>query len=202
MHASSIPPSRLTHWTIHPAIISMTLLLITTVTYNLWRLDNVIPTENGLLESGQLVFLILACLLSSYHAKVQFNQFPTERFLHIGLALFCFALILRECDIDQLGSSSNWKTLEIVLRSATLFAFIGFAGIIASKRSSLFLNFRILQQIPLIILALLGCVSYLASWPFDKELFNLPEALSIFIEESFELNACVLFFFASFVRRA
>lgn len=253
-------------------LIITALILVDIFAYLNWAIDKLTPSEYGLLESAQLVFLGLACLVNGYYLLFGIDRTAKDMSVRLGLEFFLLALILRECEIDQLGSSHWWSTLEIVLRSALLLAVVSYLYLISkrlfaepsiaepsiaefsitppsvtpvstvalfskrlfttksptirsatptspmttspsTKRSSAtpeyfwrVLWLQLVRHVQahhlLYLLVTLGCLSYLAGWPFDKAIFKLSPALSTFIEETLELNACLLFLFACFAIKA
>ncbi len=167
-----------------------------TLSFEAWLLNPAIINENALLEFAQASLLTLASLLQAWRA---FNSHDSslKRDIHLGLALFTFALILREMDINQLGNGVMWNALETILRLIALSAILGFA-LHMSRRINLVMNN--LGQIllsPTILLSVVACVFYACGLPFDRELFDMDKNLSKWFEETFELNACLLFFCAS-----
>jgi hypothetical protein len=141
-------------------------------------------------------FLLLAALVQGWRA---FNTHDSglKRDIRLGLALFALALFLREVDIDKLGSSAVWDALEKILRVIALLMILSFTWHISRRVKLVFRNLGKVLLAPTVMLTMLACVFYASGWPFDRELFDMDKGLSQWFEETFELNACLLFFCAS-----
>lgn len=172
------------------------LAISSTLSFELWQLIPQVTAENALLELTQGGFLLLAALLQSLRA---FNTHDSglKRDIRLGLALFAFALFLREVDINKLGSSDLWNALETILRVIALLMILGFALHISRRIKLITHNIGKILLSPTVMLTMLACVLYAGGWPFDRELFDIDKGLSLWFEETFELNACLLFFCAS-----
>lgn len=173
------------------------LAISTAISFELWQYNALVTAENALLELAQGGFLLLAALLQGLQG-LRTPSNSLQRDIRFGLALFALALFLREVDIDRLGASAFWDLLEKGLRAIALVFILGFA-IHMSRRIKIVL--RDLNRVllaPTVIISLVACVLYVSGWPFDKELFNIDKGLSLWFEETLELNACLLFFFAGF----
>lgn len=172
------------------------LAINSTLSFELWQLNPLVTAENALLELAQGGFLLLAALLQSLRA---FNTHDSglKRDIRLGLALFAFALFLREVDINKLGSSDLWNALETLLRALALLMILGFALHMSRRIKLVTRNIGKILLSPTVILTMLACVLYAGGWPFDRELFNIDKSLSVWFEETLELNACLLFFCAS-----
>lgn len=167
-----------------------------TLSFELWQLNPLVTAENAMLELTQGGFLLLAALIQCVRA---FNTHDSglKRDIRLGLALFAFTLFLREVDIDKLGSSAAWGTLETVLRAITLLTILGFVLHLSRRIKMVTRNFGKILLSPTVIVTILACVFYACGWPFDRELFSMDKSLSLWFEETFELNACLLFLCAS-----
>lgn len=172
------------------------LAISSTLSFEAWQRDSSVVQENALLELVQGAFLLLAIVIQAWHA-LNSHDAGLKRDIRLGLALFTYALFLREVDIDKLGSSELWNTLETLLRVVALLAILGFALHMSRRLKLVFHNLGKILLSPTIIMSLLACVFYAFGWPFDRELFNIDKGLSQWFEETFELNACLLFFCAS-----
>lgn len=171
--------------------------------YWLWTFTPRITAENDLLETAQYLFLLLACATHIF----QSGKAPpksVERHLRWNLALFCFALLLREFDIDRVGDAQIWHSIESLIRSLTLITLViywGWAwGWPAKKGRIHWCNISGIFATPTIVLTIIGCIFYAAGWPFDKLKFSIAADFSGLIEETLELNACMLLFFAACMR--
>src|SRR5690606_18098345 len=74
----------------------------------------------------------------------------------------------------------------------------GFIVHMLQRTKILLRNFKRILLAPAVVISLLGCVFYICGWSFDKELFNIDTGQSVWIEETLELNACLLFLVAGF----
>jgi len=168
------------------------LAISTTLSFEAWQFNPGVTKENALLELAQGGFLLLATLVQSLRA---FNNHISglKRDIRLGLALFAFALFLREVDINKLGSSNIWDTFETVMRAIALLAILGFVLHMTRRIKSATLNIGKILRSPTVILTMLACVLYACGLPFDRELFSIDKSLSVWFEETFELNACLLF---------
>jgi hypothetical protein len=169
------------------------------VTYWLWSTGMISTSEDGFLEVGQNIFLLLACLLHSYHSR-QEEKGNLYRDIHAGMALFCFVLLLREVDIDQLGSTGIWEDIEMIIRGVTLVGILIYAAHMMARLKLIRLHIHALLTSPMIILTILGCAIYSSSWPFDKMIFAIPTELSIWAEETLELTATIVLLLAAYSR--
>lgn len=189
-------------YTQHIRAIALTFFIIgllaisSTLSFEAWQFNSAIVKENALLELAQGGFLLLAALVQGWRA---FNTHDSglKRDIRLGLALFALALFLREVDIDKLGSSAAWDALEKILRVIALLMILSFTWHISRRVKLVMRNLGKILLSPTVILSMLACVFYACGWPFDRELFNIDKGLSQWFEETFELNACLLFFCAS-----
>lgn len=189
-------------YTRHIQAIALTFFIIgllaisSTLSFEAWQFNPTIVKENGLLELAQGGFLLLAALVQGWRA---FNTHDSglKRDIRLGLALFALALFLREVDIDKLGSSSAWDPLEKILRVVALLMILSFTWHMSRRIKLVMRNIGKILLSPTVMLTILACVFYACGWPFDRELFNIDKGLSQWFEETFELNACLLFFCAS-----
>lgn len=172
------------------------LAISSTLSFELWQLNPDVINENALLELAQGALLVAAALIQSVRALSTDNA-GLKRDIRIGLALFAFALFLREVDVDKLGSSAVWGILETLMRVLALVMIIGFVIKMSRKIHTVTRNLGKILLSPTIIMTILGCTLYAGAWPFDKELFNIDNRLSLWTEETIELNSCLLFLGAS-----
>lgn len=180
----------------HTVLISM-MLTVTVFSFILWKNDPLIAEENQALELVQSTFLLLACFLHGERAS-RLKMSALDFLIHAGLALLTFSFALRELDIDQFGTSEIWAQSERVLRFSSAALWIGFLILLMSRIKQVFTRRSAILTLPVMVLAIWGGVFYIASWPFDKEIFSsLSHDYSRFIEEVLELNACVILFAAS-----
>ncbi len=178
-----------------PSFIGSVIVSISTIIYLIWSLNPGITLENAALECTQNIFLLLACVLYGYQYKnTTDNMMKYERG---GLMLFCFAILLREFDIHRIGVSPIWKTIEILVRGATLVLFLAYLTMVRTKIRTAWKKAREIITSPMVVLTIIGCIAYLSGWYFDKLIFNIPKNISVLIEETLELNATLLFFLAA-----
>lgn len=172
------------------------LAISSTLSFEAWQFNQSIVQENALLELAQGGFLLLAALVQGWRA---FNKHDSglESDVRLGLALFALALFLREVDIDKLGSSLVWDITEKVLRVIVLSVILGFTLHMLRRIKLVMRNAGKILLAPTVVFTLLACAFYACGWPFDRELFNIDRDLSQWLEETLELNACLLFFCAS-----
>lgn len=172
------------------------LAITSTLSFEAWQLNPTIVKENALLELAQGVFLLLAAMFQGWRA---FNAHDSglKRDIRIGLALFALALFLREVDIDKLGSSAAWDVLEKTLRALAVLMILGFTWHMSRRVKLVMRNLSHILLSPTVMLTLVACMFYACGWPFDRELFSIDKGLSQWFEETFELDACLLFFCAS-----
>lgn len=181
-------------------LIAGILLLVSGISFYLWKYIPDIASENGLLEVGQDIFLSLAfvtALLRYWPIRCEEGLSST---VFLALTLCSLAFLLREVDIDKLGSSSLWPVAEKVLRGIAAVALLGFIFSVLRKIKLLLRNLASILTAPVMILTILGGLLYISSWPFDKKMLAMDKGLSQLCEEIIELNACLLFAFAAFSR--
>jgi hypothetical protein len=174
------------------------LAISSSLSFEAWQLAPHVTAENALLELAQGGFLLLAAMFQGLRA---FNSHDSglKRDIRLGLALFAFALFLREVDINKLGDRATWGALENILRASALLMMLGFTFHMSRRIKSFIANISKILLAPTVVLSVLACVLYACGWPFDRELFNIDKGLSKWFEETLELNACLLFLCAGMV---
>lgn len=185
-----------TFWKFTPNYWQLALILInlSCATSLIWFFNPDIALENNLIETSQSVLLLFSISLHLYAYRLSAPSDNTlENYLRIGLIIFCVAVLLREVDIDRWGNSVVWNQMELALRGATAIGGIVYSYFILGKIRWLLKSWRIIIQQPMIRITIVGAIVYLAGWLFDKNIFALPGASSLFIEELLELNATALF---------
>lgn len=179
-------------------LIAAALLLLNFLSFLLWQSYPEIVKENGLLEDGQVLFLLIACIA----AALRFNRVRStasfDKELLLALMFSSLVILLREVDIDKLGSSAIWPLVEKAARAIAAVALLGFIVHLLRKCKSLARNFGSLLKTPVTIMVLLGAVLYMCSWPLDKNLIAIDVGFSQLLEEIVELNACILLALAAF----
>jgi hypothetical protein len=174
------------------------LAISSTLSFEAWQLNPQATAENALLELTQGGFLLLAAVIQGLLAFNKHNS-GLKRDIRLGLALFAFALFLREVDVNKLGNRDIWGAVENILRVSAVLMILGFVFHMSRRIKLVIANLNKILLAPTVILSLLACVLYACGLPFDRELFNIDKSLSKWLEETFELNACLLFLCASMV---
>jgi len=172
------------------------LAISTTLSFEAWLLNPQVTAENSLLELIQGGFLVLTALVQGARA-FSTHSAGLKRDIRLGLALFAFALFLREVDIDKLGSRETWGLIETTLRAFAVLMILGFALHMSRRIKLVTRNIGKILLSPTVLLSMLACVFYAGGLPFDRELVNIDKSLSKWFEETLELNACLLFLCAS-----
>ena len=179
-------------------LIAGILLLVSSISVYLWQYIPDIASENGLLEVSQDIFLSLAFVTAFLrYWSIRCDQ-SLNNTVFLALTLCSLAFLLREVDIDKLGSSPLWSVAEKVLRGIAAVPLLGFIFSVLRKTKLLWRNLASILTAPVVILTILGGLLYISSWPFDKKMFAMDKGLSQLCEEIIELNACLLFAFAAF----
>ncbi len=180
------------YWFVFPVIIAAAFILFA---WFLWIEDRSITEENGLLENLQLLFLSVGL---GFHLKQRSGSLTTAtRICHSTLALLCLSIILRELDIDEIGTTGMWSLVETVARLATAFAWLLIMYVVAMNFRGLWayrweIGFSITS-----VATAIAIVLYIVSWPFDKGYIPVAPDISQFIEESLQLTATVYLMAAS-----
>ncbi|HSC68353.1 MAG TPA: hypothetical protein VLC79_11705 [Cellvibrio sp.] len=172
--------------------------ICTTLSFEFWQADARVIAENALLELGQGAFLLVATLVQAARAFTNHDS-GLKRDIRMGLALFTFALFLREVDINKLGPGVGWDISEYFLRTIALIAILSFIFHMSRRLKPVLRNLGKILLSPTVLISILACMLYICGWPFDKELFNIDKSLSRWLEETLELNACLIFLCAGLV---
>lgn len=174
------------------------LAISTTLSFEAWQFNASVTAENALLELTQGGFLLLAAV---FQGVLAFNSHASglKRDIRLGLALFAFALFLREVDVNKLGDRNTWGLVENILRASALLMILAFTFHMSRRIKLVTANINKILLAPTVMLSVIACVLYACGWPFDRELFNIDKGLSKWFEETFELNACLLFLCAGMV---
>jgi hypothetical protein len=184
----------------NPKVLIGTLLMVTGIAVLL--LLTGLPTrgEISAIELSQSVLLLLACVA---HGKRSYRlpSASLARLIHTGLALLTYSFLLRELPIHEFGGSQAGPLLQNTLRLIGAVLWLGVLLMLLRTIKPIYAEKWQILALPVMRMTVLGCLLYAASWPFDKEVFAaLSPALSAFVEEVIELNACVLLFLASLAR--
>jgi hypothetical protein len=183
----------------NPMVLAGVLLLMNLFALSLWRSGLLQAEENHFLELCQCVLLMLVCGLCSARAwRLAKTSLDLNFLLHAGLALLSYSFLLREVDIDQLGAAPAWAQLEQGLRLFGVGLWLVLLIFVIPRVRQLWAQRAIMFKKPMVVLAMLGGVLLVASWPFDKQVFSvLPYLTSQFIEELLELNGYMFLFFGA-----
>lgn len=161
-----------------------------------WQSYPDIYLENGLMENLQAVALGMACLVM---LLCQLRQPATStRFVSWCYFLVFLAMLLREVDAETLSLSALIEALiSGTGRNTALGIAFGGTAIYAMTRPQTVIKqtFTALRVNGPWLFA--GCALYLASWPFDKGMFPIPEHMTLFLEEAVECAATLCFLVAS-----
>lgn len=177
-------------------LISGLLVITSALSLALWQQNPLITDENALLELSQGGLLLAAALIQGLRAWHSPSN-SLKRDVRLGLALFAFAFFLREVDIDQVGTGAHWALVEKLLRASALLMIGVFIFHMVPRLQLVLRNLPKVIGAPTLLLSLLACVFYVSGWPFDKGLTGLDSELSLWFEETLELNACLLLLCAS-----
>lgn len=177
------------------ALIVLLMLSLGAVSYLLWLRDKIVAAENGILEASQTVLLLFAAIIHIYYLIT--SQTKLYRELHAGLALFLLSLMLRESEIDAIGSSIFWSYLEQTLRAVIVIIFVAYLVFMFRQTRTLWQKKWIIATTPTVYLTFIACIIYALGWPFDKNIFPIPAPLSLYFEELFELYATIIFVVAA-----
>ncbi|MBE0596956.1 MAG: hypothetical protein IH614_06795 [Desulfuromonadales bacterium] len=158
----------------------------------LWLHDRSVTAENHLLENSQAVFLALAIALHIVQSARTGDG--AVRLFHLTLGLLCLSVLVREIDIDKLGSAAIWNSMEVVVRLCVVLVWIVLGSYLLRHWEELWR-----RRLPLLIsmnsfLVYLGIFFYMASWFFDKSVIPVNPDVSQLWEELLQLSATVFFF--------
>lgn len=158
-----------------------------------------IQQENALMENMQAGALALSCVLMLFCQM----RLPAggSRFVAWSMLLVFTAMLLREVDAERMPLPES----VILLVSGTgrnILLGIAFAvtvGVAMSHpRRYFFESLAMMQRNgPWLIV---GCLLYVSSWPFDKNVFLLQPETALFFEEVIECGATLCFVAASIER--
>jgi len=181
-------------------ILAILLLAIPALSYALWLQQPQLAEENGALEHFQVGLIALACFIHSVHS-IKFNTSSLGYVIRAGFALLTYSFLLRELDIEHLGSSPLWATLERALRILRVVLWLGFFVFIAKKAKLLYGQRAGLSTSTTFWLSAAGGMFLIAGGIFDRHIFSsIPFSLSRLAEEVLELNGYFLIFVASLCR--
>lgn len=190
MESSSLPRPSLNWWLIPVFLCGLCDL----GGWLLWAEGFSITEENALLESSQVSFLALAVCLSVRHVSCVENN--TVRISHAVLGMLFLSIMIREVDINRLGSAAIWKTVELVIRLGAVVVWLYLSALVFRKWKPLWCNrFQMLFSATGFLTAL-GILFYMISWYFDKSA-SPNQDWNRLCEELLQLNGTIFFFAAS-----
>ncbi len=161
----------------------------------LWAEGFSITQENALLENSQVFFLALAVFLSI--RQVSYEENKTVRISHAVLGMLFLSIVIREVDINRLGSAAIWEAAELVIRLGAVVVWLYLGALVFRKWKTLWrIRFSILFS-PTSFLTAVGILFYMISWHFDKSASPNQEWNRLW-EELLQLNGTIFFFAASF----
>lgn len=156
-----------------------------------WHLDRQVTHEGRLIENTKAALLGLAAF---YHL-LRLAQLPNRQLIdvdvRIALALLCVALMVREVDIDRIGTSLWWAWAEDAIRVLVGLAVLGWYGYLLTKFKLLWQMKGRLIHTSVVLLSAIGCLWYIGAWPFDKMLVLDDATFSALIEIILELFATI-----------
>ena len=178
-------------------ILALLVLAIAVLSWFGLQMDPHIADENHLLEWGQALFLLLACVVHGRRAW-QAPRSSVSFALHLGLALLMYAFLLRELDIDNFGEHVLWTWIERGFRGVELVLWVAYLAFMLPRVKALFSQRAAIFTMPVMVLTLVGSVFMIAGWPFDKAVFHaIPHAINELAEEVLELNGYMILFCAA-----
>ena len=143
-----------------------------------WLNDENIVAGDGIIENTQAVFLFLAVVLHVQWLR-SLARFPSlDAYIRIFLAFLCAAFMIRELDISDFladftgGPYHFWRAFEMSIRIFVGAFFLTYILFLLPRVPLFWQNRGRILRYPLVQMALMGCVFYLLSWPFDKKLFS------------------------------
>jgi len=149
-------------------------------------------------EWAQAVLLAAAALINAGRSVK--TQSLVNRYLRMGLALFCTSMLLREVDIDKFGEQPLWDHMELVVRLILVAGWVWYAVLALKHRDELFRAVPRFLLTGCCLLNALGCLFYVASYPFDRFELVIGSLSAIFLEQTLELIATMMFLLAAFTR--
>ena len=186
--------------------LAFSLVLVDALAAIFWRNETPVANYNPLLDLVQYCLLVLAVAMHGENA-LRASRTSVNFVVHTGFMWLCCAFLLREIDIDRLGSDPAWTWawawLEIGVRSIALAMLLVWLWVLAPKLRQMFAARAVILSTPVAVLSILGGAFLVAGWPFDKNMFSfLSPGTSAFIEELLELNGYVLILAGSLANRA
>ena len=180
------------------APLKILLLVLPILGYFLWQLDPMTIEEDGALEMGQTILLLLAGIMHVAQAR-RFKASSLAFAIHAGFALLAFSFAVRELDIDQFGTAPVWTILDRGLRIARTALWIGFMVFLIPRLKQLYASRAAIIALPVISMSLVAGLFLIAGGLFDRHVFSwLSLPTSRFLEEVLELDGYLVFLAAAF----
>ena len=152
--------------------------------------------EHGIIELAQAAEIALAGLL---FFKAALSKKSIHKIFHFNLTLLCLAFFFREVTLSDFSTHpfAIWFSEDIGLMllmsiswsAFTIYYIFNFKNFVNTLK-------KWLCSAPGITIICCGC-SLLISFPFDKEMFNMPQLTSKFFEELSEINAFLLLIYSA-----
>ncbi|MEX0738946.1 MAG: hypothetical protein WD071_06370 [Pseudohongiella sp.] len=163
----------------------------------LWTHDIGVTHENRIIENTQVFFLLLALATHALQAGRQPVSSTSLRLCHLVLAMLCLSIMVREIDIDKLGSQPGWELAENLIRLTGGAGWIWLLTHVYRNRRPLWQCKTGILLTSASLLTGLGVLFYMASWLFDKSVVPLPAERSQLWEETLQLSGTIFLFTAA-----
>ncbi|MBC52947.1 MAG: hypothetical protein CMQ34_03835 [Gammaproteobacteria bacterium] len=111
--------------------------------------------------------------------------------------MLCLSIMIRELDIDKLGSQAGWAYAENLIRLTGVAVWLWLLARVAGHRQSLWQKKLHILCTPNSVLTGAGVLLYMASWFFDKSIVPLPQDRSQLWEETLQMSGTVALFTAA-----
>lgn len=167
----------------------------------MWQRNPGVVEEDHVLEWIQAGLLGFAAILHSGN-WLKNSKDVLKWAVFGGLILLNLSFLARELDIDAWGNPVISKPAEVLFRTTLVILWLGFIRFILKNFQVLWQGISRALRMNVISLSFSGCCFYLLSWPFERELFKLPEGTLKFYGQLLQVHACLLLFFSSTARKA
>jgi len=180
-------------WIFLPSCIA---LVASTIIYHLWRIDATITGENRLVENCQVSLLSIASLIHFIRSGDVLGS-PLAKICHRVLGLLCVSLIVREVDINRLGDSFIWPSIERAIHVVVVAAWLPLVASVYRNLRPLWNDKARIVMSPCAWLTGAGVIFYMLSFFFDKSIVPIPSSPSQLCEQLLQLTATICFFSAA-----
>ena len=164
--------------------------------FQLWLHDPNIAEEDHLIEWVQAGCLGLAAWTHALRSRSAARA-SEPWFVFHGMALLTTSFLL---DIDSWDPRALTGPLQSGMRLIVVLLWLLFARGLVRHARLLWSSLPRILGMPVVIIAFLGGCFYLASWPFEEDLFAISASSSKFIGQLLQFHACSLLFCSSLVR--